>query len=172
MTTTIETSTQETTGQTGLSADDNQFLTFTLGEEHYGVEILRVQEIKGYPAVTRIPNTPCYINGVINLRGTIVPIIDLRTKFAMAKVEYNAATVVVVVVIRGRVMGLVVDAVSDVLNISQKDIQAPPTFGTAVDISFISGIAKCGDKLVTLLDIDRVLSEAEVACVEQVAEDK
>jgi purine-binding chemotaxis protein CheW len=146
----------------GLSTEGNQFLTFILGDEHYGVDILRVQEIKGYPTVTRIPNTPVYINGVINLRGTIVPIIDLRAKFSMEKVDYTAATVVVVVVIQNRIMGMVVDAVSDVLDIPKKDIQPPPQFGTLVDVSFVSGIAKCSDKLIALLDLDRLLSAAEM----------
>lgn len=148
--------------QMGLATEGNQFLTFTLGEEHFGVDILRVQEIKGYTAVTPIPNTPEYIKGVLNLRGTIVPIVDLRAKFSMEKIDYTRFTVIVVVVVRDRVMGVIVDAVSDVLNIPQKDIQPTPQFGTEVDISFISGIGKSGDKLITLLDIDQMLSIVEV----------
>lgn len=147
--------------QMGFSTDGCQYLTFTLGEEHYGAEILRVQEIKGYTAVTRIPNTPGYIKGVLNLRGTIVPIIDLRSKFGMEKIEYTRFTVIVVVVVKNRVVGIIVDTVSDVLNIPKKEIQPPPKFGTKVDVSFISGIGKCGERLVALLDIDRVLSEIE-----------
>lgn len=146
----------------GFSTDGCQYLTFTLGEEHYGVDILRVQEIKGYTAVTRIPNTPDSIKGVLNLRGTIVPIIDLRAKFGMEKIDYTRFTVIVVVVVKDRVMGIIVDAVSDVLNIPKKDIQPTPQFGTAVDVSFISGIGKCGDKLVALLDIDQILSLREL----------
>lgn len=153
--------------QMGFSTDGCQYLTFTLGEEHYGAEILRVQEIKGYTAVTRIPNTPDYIKGVLNLRGTIVPIIDLRTKFGMEKIDYSRFTVIVVVVVRDRIVGIIVDAVSDVLSIPKKEIQPPPKFGTSVDVSFISGIGKCGEKLVALLDIDRVLSEVEVESVAQ-----
>lgn len=148
--------------QMGFSTDGCQYLTFTLGEEHYGVDILRVQEIKGYTAVTRIPNTPDSIKGVLNLRGTIVPIIDLRAKFGMEKIDYTRFTVIVVVVVKDRVMGIIVDAVSDVLNIPKKDIQPTPQFGTAVDVSFISGIGKCGDKLVALLDIDQILSLREL----------
>lgn len=148
--------------QMGFSTDGCQYLTFTLGEEHYGVDILRVQEIKGYTAVTRIPNTPDSIKGVLNLRGTIVPIIDLRAKFGMDKIDYTRFTVIVVVVVKDRVMGIIVDAVSDVLNIPKKDIQPTPQFGTAVDVSFISGIGKCGDKLVALLDIDQILSLREL----------
>lgn len=148
--------------QMGFSTDGCQYLTFTLGEEHYGVDILRVQEIKGYTAVTRIPNTPDSIKGVLNLRGTIVPIIDLRAKFGMEKIDYTRFTVIVVVVVKDRVMGIIVDAVSDVLNIPKKDIQPTPQFGTSVDVSFISGIGKCGDKLVALLDIDQILSISEI----------
>lgn len=161
---TAEATTQQTTldQQMGFSTDGNQYLTFTLGDEHYGVEILRVQEIKGYTAVTRIPNTPGYIKGVLNLRGTIVPIIDLRTKFSMEQVEYSKVTVIIVLEVKGRTMGIIVDAVSDVLNIPSKDVQPPPDFGHAVDVSFLSGIGKSGDKLVALLDIDKVLSVGEI----------
>jgi len=134
-------------------------LTFNLGDELYGVDILRVQEIKGYTTVTKIPNTPPHIKGVLNLRGTIVPIIELRTKFGMPTIEYTAFTVIIVVVVRDKVMGLVVDSVSDVLDIDKKDIQPPPQFGAKVDVSFLNGIGKSGDKLVALLDMDRLLSD-------------
>lgn len=159
--TAIETATRELHQQIGLTTDDNQFLTFNLGEELYGVDILRVQEIKGYTTVTKIPNTPPHIKGVLNLRGTIVPIVELRTKFGMPTIDYTAFTVIIVVVVRDKVMGLVVDAVSDVLNIDKKDIQFPPQFGVKVDVSFLNGIGKSGDKLVALLDIDRMLPEGE-----------
>lgn len=152
----------ETTAGPGLTTDGNQFLSFTLGEEHYGVDILRVQEIKGYTAVTRIPNTPGFIKGVLNLRGTIVPIVNLRTKFGMPEVEPTMFTVIVVVVVHDRIMGVIVDAVSDVLDISAKDIQPPPQFGTNVDVSFLSGISKCGDKLVSILDMNRLLSDRDL----------
>lgn len=107
--------------QMGISTDGSQFLTFQLGEELYGVDILRVQEIKGYTAVTHIPNTPPHIKGALNLRGIIVPIVELRTKFGMPTIEYTMFTVIVVVV-KETIMGLVVDAVSDVLDIDKKDI--------------------------------------------------
>src|SRR3989338_1259265 len=132
----LEATTRDLDQQMGMAADDSQFLTFLLGEEQYGVDILRVQEIKGYTVVTRIPNTPDYIKGVLNLRGTIVPIVDLRTKFGMEKAEYTMFTVIVVVVIQDKVTGIVVDAVSDVMNINNKDIQAPPEFGARADIGF------------------------------------
>jgi len=152
--------------QISQKEDEDQYLTFMLGEELYGVDILRVQEIKGYSKLTRIPNAPAFIKGVLNLRGAIVPIIDLRIKFTMEQVEYTMFTVIVVVVVRDRIMGMVVDTVSDVLFISGKDIQLPPALGKKVDVSFISGIARSGENLVTLLDIDRVLTDEEM---EQVA---
>jgi purine-binding chemotaxis protein CheW len=148
--------------QMGFSNDGSQYLTFTLGDEHYGVDILRVQEIKGYTTVTRIPNTPEYIKGVLNLRGTIVPIIDLRSKFGMPKIDYTRFTVIVVLVIKDRVTGIIVDAVSDVLNIAAKDIQATPQFGGNVKVDFINGIGKNGDKLVSLLDVDQILSSEDL----------
>lgn len=151
----------ETTADLGLTTEGNQYLSFTLGDEHYGVDILRVQEIKGYTAVTRIPTTPAFIKGVLNLRGTIVPIVNLRTKFGMEETEPTMFTVIVVVVVRDRIMGFVVDAVSDVLDINKKDIQAAPEFGTRVDLGFLSGIGKAGDKLVAILNIDRLLSDEE-----------
>ena len=159
----------EATASLGLSTDGNQFLSFTLGDEHYGVDILRVQEIKGYTTVTRIPNTPGFIKGVLNLRGTIVPIVNLRSKFGMPEVEPTMFTVIVVVVVRDRIMDVIVDAVSDVLDIAAKDIQPPPQFGAQVDVSFLSGIGKCGDKLVSLLDIDRLLTDGDVQALQDAA---
>lgn len=159
---TVESATKELHQQIGLTTDGSQFLTFNLGDELYGVDILRVQEIKGYTTVTKIPNTPPHIKGVLNLRGTIVPIVELRTKFGLPTIDYTAFTVIVVVVVRDKVMGLVVDSVSDVLNIDRKDIQPPPQFGAKVDVSFVNGIGKSGDKLVTLLEMDRLLADGEV----------
>jgi purine-binding chemotaxis protein CheW len=158
---TVESATKELHQQIGLTTDGSQFLTFNLGDELYGVDILRVQEIKGYTAVTKIPNTPPHIKGVLNLRGTIVPIVELRTKFTMPVIDYTAFTVIIVVVVRDKVMGLVVDSVSDVLTIDKQDIQPPPQFGAKVDVSFLNGIGKSSDKLVALLDMDRLLSEGD-----------
>lgn len=158
----VESATKELNQQIGLSTDGSQFLTFNLGEELYGVDILLVQEIKGYTTVTKIPNTPPHIKGVLNLRGTIVPIIELRTKFGMPMIDHTMFTVIVVVVVKEKIMGLVVDSVSDVLNIEKKDIQTPPQFGAMVDVSFLSGIGKSGNKLVALLDLNRLLSDAEM----------
>jgi purine-binding chemotaxis protein CheW len=143
--------------QITYATDGSQYLTFTLGEEEYGVEILKVQEIKGYSAITPIPNTPAYVKGVVNLRGTIIPIVDLRAKLAMSEASYNQFTVIIVVRVGPKTVGVVVDAVSDVLDIPVKDIQATPDFGAQVDARFISGLAKAGEKLVVLLDIEKVL---------------
>ena len=158
----LETSTNEFNQQIGLTTDGSQFLTFNLGEEFYGVDILRVKEIKGYTTVTKIPNTPAHIKGVLNLRGTIVPIVELRTKFGMPTIEYTTFTVIILVVVRDKVIGLVVDSVSDVLNIDKKDIQPPPQFGAKVDVSFMTGIGKSGEKLVTLLNMDRLLIDGDM----------
>jgi purine-binding chemotaxis protein CheW len=166
---TMETATKALNHQIGLATDGNHFLTFHLGEELYGVDILRVQEIKGYTAVTRIPNTPPHIKGVLNLRGTIVPIVELRTKFGMPTIAYTPFTVIIVVVVQDKVMGLVVDSVSDVLNIDRKDIQPSPQFGSKVDVNFIDGIGKSGEKLVAILDMDRLLSDGETQAVEAAA---
>jgi purine-binding chemotaxis protein CheW len=148
--------------QISFATDGSQYLTFRLAEEEYGVEILKVQEIKGYSAVTPIPNMPAYLKGVMNLRGTIVPVVDLRSKFTMAETDYNQFTVIIVVKVGAKVMGLVVDAVSDVLNIPKADVQPTPDFGSQVDARYINGMAKAGEKLVVLLDIDRVLGSAEI----------
>jgi purine-binding chemotaxis protein CheW len=143
--------------RTDFAADGNQFLTFCLAEEEYGLEILRVQEIKGYSKVTPLPNTPPEVKGVMNLRGTVVPIIDLRTRFGLRETEYNRFTVIIVVNVGKKVVGLVVDAVSDVLNVATKEMVPTPDLGAGVDTSFMTGIARTGERLVTLLNIDRLV---------------
>lgn len=145
-----------------LGGDENQFLTFVLAGEEYGLRILKVQEIKGFSAVTPIPGTPDHIQGVMNLRGTVVPVVDLRAKFGMPRAEYDKFTVIVVVDVGTRIVGLIVDAVSDVLNFAEADVAPPPVLGTGIDTSFLTGMAKTGEKLVLLLDIDAVIG-AEVA---------
>lgn len=141
-----------------LSSSGGQFLTFTLSDQEFGIDILRVQEIKNFSRVTPIPNMPPSIKGVMNLRGTVVPIIDLRTKFQMATAEYNQFTVIIVVNVGARIMGLVVDAVSDVLNADAESIEDAPQLGD-IDTSFITGLAKSGDRLVTLLNIEHLLHD-------------
>lgn len=139
----------------------SQYLTFRLGEEDYGVDILRVQEIKGWNPVTTIPNTPEYLRGVLNLRGAIVPIIDLRMRFKLPNAEYTPTTVVIVLCVRAddkeRILGIVVDGVSDVLNVAQDDIRPAPDFGAAVNTEFINGLATVEDAMIMLLDIDKLL---------------
>jgi purine-binding chemotaxis protein CheW len=148
----------------------HQFLTFALGQEEYGVEILKIQEIKGFSAITPLPNAPAYVKGVLNLRGTIVPIIDLRKRFGMPEEAYTAFTVIVVVQVHGKITGFVVDAVSDVLTVAATDIQPTPDLHGQVDTTFLTGLAKAGEKLVILLDIDKVLTAAErVAAAEAAA---
>lgn len=141
-----------------IGGDSNQFLTFTLNEQDFGIEILRVQEIKNFTRVTPIPNTPACIIGMMNLRGTVVPVVDLRSKFNMPPAEFSQFTVIIVVNVGVKIVGLVVDAVSDVLNIDPNAIEDTPNLG-AIDTSFITGLAKAGDTLVTLLDIEQLLLE-------------
>ena len=155
--------------------ENKEFLTFLLAGEEYGVDILRVQEIKGWDSVTTIPNTPEYIRGVINLRGTIVPIIDMRLRFNLEKKEYDATTVVIVLNVLNedkpnRTMGVVVDAVSDVYNVPLKDIKPAPDFGTAVDTEFVTGLATVGEVMVIVLDIDHMLNAAELAVLDTMSE--
>jgi purine-binding chemotaxis protein CheW len=148
------------------NAETGQYLTFLLDGEEYGVNILRVQEIKGWEMVTEIPNTPAYLRGVINLRGSIVPIIDLRLRFQMEPVEYGKTTVVIVLKVNSsgaeRTVGFVVDAVSDVCNIPAEDLRRPPEFGAAVRIEFVTGLAIVADKMIVLLDIDKLIDADEV----------
>src|SRR5438093_9650122 len=143
----------------GFASDTCQYLTFALGGEEYGVEILKVQEIRGYAPITPIPNTPPHVMGVMNLRGSIIPVVDLRRTLTMPATEYTPFTVIVVVTVGTRVMGMIVDAVSDVLDIARAEIQPTPDFGTQVDARFVQGMARAGGKLVILLDIDLVLGE-------------
>ncbi len=145
--------------QTHVAADGSQYLTFRLGAEEYGVEILKVQEIRSYSAITPVPNTPRAVKGVMNLRGQIIPVVDLRTKLGLPETAYSRFAVVIVAVISGKVVGLLADGVSDVLAVARTDIQAAPDFGTPVEARLISGIAKAGEKLVILLNVEQLLEE-------------
>ncbi|MDH5181674.1 MAG: chemotaxis protein CheW [Gammaproteobacteria bacterium] len=158
-----------------VGGDGQQFLTFMLAGEEYGVDILRVQEIKGWDNVTKIPNTPEYIRGVINLRGTIVPIIDMRLRFGLPFLEYGVTTVVIVLKViapggRSRIMGIIVDGVSDVYNISREEMKEAPDFGTAVDTKFVSSMTTVNEKMVILLDIDHMCNSAELASMDSAVE--
>ena len=147
----------------------SQFLTFTLGQEEYGVDILRVQEIRGWHQVTRVPNAPAHMLGVLNLRGTIVPIIDMRMRFQLTKVEYKPVTVIIVLSVHSasgdHVFGIVVDSVSDVLDVKGSDVKTKPDFGAAVNTDFINGLATVQDHMVMLLDIDKLMSADELAAI-------
>lgn len=147
-----------------------EFLSFTLGEEHYGVDILKVQEIRGYDSVTRVPDAPDYIKGVINLRGTIVPVIDLRLKLRLKEARYDAFTVMIVLNVEDRVVGIVVDGVSDVIPLNAEQIRPTPEFGAAVDTRFISGIGTQDDRMLILLDIETLLDSTDLGQVAPVEE--
>ncbi len=146
--------------ENGLSSL-NQMLTFMLGEETYGVDILRVQEIRGWSPVTRIPQSPSHVLGVLNLRGSIVPVVDLRMRLNLDRAEYTAVTVIIVLSIDSghgkRNFGVVVDGVSDVINIQGEDIKPPPELGPEVNTDYIQGLATVSDRMVMLLDIDRLI---------------
>lgn len=152
------------------SADDNgQFLTFTLQNEEYGIEILKVQEIKGFSKITPIPNAPSFVRGVMNLRGTVVPIIDLRARFSMTEKDYDQFTCIIVVNVGTRVVGLVVDTVSDVLNIPNDAIADPPELASVGDSSCITGMGKLGERIVMLLDTARLVGAEALSAEEIVA---
>ncbi len=163
--------------QVGVDAERNkagaqvsEFLTFTLGEEEFGVDILKVQEIRGYDTVTRIPDTPDYIKGVINLRGTIVPIVDLRIKFSVGVAEYTPFTVVIILNIGGRVVGMVVDAVSDVISLKPEQIRPAPDFASSVDTAYIMGLGALGERMLIVVDIERLMLSSEMALVDEAAQ--
>lgn len=155
----------------------NQYLTFLLGDEEYGVDILRVQEIRGWDSVTTIPNAPPFIRGVINLRGTIVSILDLRERFGLTSVEYNDLTVVVVLRVKDdnsdkeRIMGVVVDAVSEVYHINEEDLKDAPDLGYAVNMDYMSGMATMDDKMIIVLDIDHLMSLKDIDEMEKSAKE-
>jgi purine-binding chemotaxis protein CheW len=149
------------------AAEGTQFLTFRLGGEEYGVPILHVQEIKGYAPVTPIPNTPPWVRGVMNLRGTIVPVIDLRLRLGMPAADYGPFTVIVVLALGTTVVGAIVDAVSDVLTIPPSDVQAAPELALGVDARFVGGIAQAGDTLVILLDAEALLRHDDLGPLDE-----
>jgi purine-binding chemotaxis protein CheW len=146
-----------------------EYLVFTLGNQEYGIDILKVQEIRGYDAqsVTRIANVPSFIKGVTNLRGIIVPIVDMRIKFNLESVEYNHQTVVVILNLETRVVGVVVDGVSDVLMLQSSQISPAPQFGTAFSTEYLTGIGTLGERMLILVDIEKLMTSDEMALVEK-----
>ena len=143
-----------------------EFLTFRLGAEEYGIDLLKVQEIRSYEPPTRIANAPSFIKGVVNLRGVIVPIVDLRLKLGCASAEYNAFTVVIVLNVKGRVVGAIVDSVSDVLELAAETVKPAPAMNASVDTSFITGIGSVGERMLILMDIEALMSSAEMGLMD------
>ena len=146
-----------------MKENSREMLVFRLGNEEYGVDILKVQEIRGYEKVTPIPRSPDYLKGVVNLRGTIVPVVDLRVKFGMADPTYDSVTVVIVLRIAGRTIGAVVDGVSDVVQLAPKDVRDAPSLGAMVDSSYLAGVATQGGRMILVVDIEKLLSAGELA---------
>ena len=156
----------QVTAAASAAAAGGEYLTFRLGQEEYGIDILRVQEIRSYEPPTRIANAPPFVKGVVNLRGVIVPIVDLRLKLGCDSVEYNSFTVVVVLNVRGRVVGAVVDSVSDVLQLSGEAIKPAPEMNTSVDTRFITGIGSIGERMLILMDIQALMSSADMGLID------
>lgn len=150
----------------------NEYLTFTLGAEEYGIDILKVQEIRGYDAVTHIANTPEFLKGVINLRGVVVPIVDLRIKFQLGSVTYDEFTVVIIINVLGRVIGMVVDSVSDVVSLAPEQIKPPPEFGAGMDIKYISGLGAVNERMLILIDIEGMVTSSEMQLMDSCVDNR
>ncbi len=167
----------ETQSQAGRASDApgalsqqphaQEYLTFTLGSEEYAIDILKVQEIRGYDAVTAIANTPSFIKGVINLRGTIVPIVDMRIKFGVGAAEYTPFTVVIILNVGGRVVGMVVDSVSDVISLGAEQVRPAPDFSSAVDTAYLRGLGTLDERMLIVMDIERLMLSADMALMDR-----
>lgn len=154
---------KEQVSRSGPAAIPNkEFLTFTLGDENYALDILTVKEIRGYENPTKIANAPAFIKGVINLRGDIVPIVDLRIKFNVGQASYDEFTIVIVLHIHSRIVGVVVDGVSDVVSLSKEQLKPPPDFGVAFDSRYLLGLATINEQMIILVDIDQLISSEEM----------
>jgi len=151
-------------------AEGREFLTFRLGAEEYAIDILKVQEIRGWEVPTTIANTPDFIKGVINLRGTIVPIVDMRLKFRLGEARYDEFTVVIILSFARRVVGVVVDAVSDVTTLMPQQMRPAPEFGGTLDTRFITGLGTLGDRMLILVDIEKLLNSKDMQLVAEAAE--
>ncbi|GAA6121336.1 chemotaxis protein CheW [Acidovorax sp. FG27] len=151
----------EKTGESAV-AGAREYLTFRLDQEEYGIDILKVQEIRGYEPPTRIANAPAFIKGVTNLRGTIVPIVDMRLKFNCSRADYNSFTVVIILNLRNRVVGIVVDSVSDVMELAAENIRSAPDIDSAIDNSCILGLGSVNDRMLILLDIEKLMSNVDM----------
>lgn len=148
------------------ASEPQEFLTFTIGCEEYGIEILKVQEIRSYEAVTTVVNAPDFIKGVVNLRGTIVPIIDMRIKFNLGNVDYNDFTVVIILNVAGRVIGMVVDSVSDVITLTNEQCRPAPQFSAELNTNYITGLGTVDDRMLILMDIEKLMSSPEMGLVD------
>ena len=149
----------------GVANGAREYLTFRLGQEEYGIDILKVQEIRGYEQPTRIANAPEFIKGVVNLRGTIVPIVDMRLKFNCSEAEYNSFTVVIILNLRNRVVGIVVDSVSDVMELSAEAIRPAPDIESGIDSGCILGLGSVGERMLILLDIEKLMGNVDMGLV-------
>ena len=158
-----------TEAQANGTGDRQEYLTFTLGPEEYAIDILKVQEIRGYDTVTTMVGAPSFIKGVINLRGVIVPIVDLRLKFALGEPSYNAFTVVIILNLSSRVVGIVVDGVSDVISLATGEVRPAPEFGSAVDTRFVRGLATLEERMIIALDIEQLMLSAEMQLTDEAA---
>jgi purine-binding chemotaxis protein CheW len=147
------------------AAGTREYLTFRLDQEEYGIDILKVQEIRGYEPPTRVANAPSFIKGVINLRGTIVPIVDMRLKFHCEKAEYNTFTVVIVLNLRQRIVGIVVDSVSDVMELQPENLKSAPDIDSVIDSAAVVGLGSLGERMLILLDIERLMSSPDMGLV-------
>ncbi|WP_027469236.1 chemotaxis protein CheW [Deefgea rivuli] len=148
---------------------NRELLVFALGREEYGIDILKVQEIRGYDAVTSIANAPKFIKGVINLRGNIVPIVDLRVKFNIGNVTYDEFTVVIILNIAHRTIGVVVDSVSDVMTLAMDQLRDAPEFGAAFDTTYILGLGVMNERMIILVDIEKLMTSTDMELIEAVA---
>jgi len=154
-----------------VEGSSRELLTFTLGSEEYGIDILKVQEIRGYEAVTSIAHAPEFIKGVINLRGIIVPIVDMRIKFKLGDVSYDETTVVIVLNLANRVVGMVVDGVSDVITLKEEQIKPAPEFGASLDTKYLLGLGTVDDRMIILVDIERLMTSRDMELIEAVEVD-
>ena len=153
----------------GHDESGHEFLAFTMGDDEYGLDILKVQEIRGYEAVTRIANAPEFIKGVINLRGIIIPVVDMRIKFNLGTPVYDQFTVVIILNIGGRIMGMVVDSVSDVTTLSPDQVKPAPEMGTAFNAEYMIGLGTIDERMLILVDIDKLMSSADMGLIEKIA---
>ncbi|MES2825749.1 MAG: chemotaxis protein CheW [Pseudomonadota bacterium] len=153
---------QQSTGSATATQKDQEFLTFSLGDENYALDILAVKEIRGYESVTKIANAPPFIKGVINLRGDIVPIVDLRIKFNVGAATYDEFTIVIVLHIANRIVGIVVDGVSDVVSLNKNQLRPAPDFGVSFDSHYLLGLATINEQMIILVDINELISSEEM----------